>query len=197
MNTYVPDYLWGEMLPSIDNTQLMNDCLSAEKYLLNSVIAEAVPGLYGSKTTASFKRYNLLSFPIESFQNLYHNMVSMIKPRLPNKTHVIQCWLNVFRGNEYIDWHGHWKRERQVLHGFYCVHVTPSFTEYKFEHLPHQVFKIESKESLLVFGKSDGDLHRSSSWQNYNTPRITIAFDIIPVSTLDNTQVRPNHYLPF
>ena len=196
MNTYVPDYLWGEILPSIDNTQLMNDCLSAEKYLLNSVIAEAVPGLYGSKTTASFARYNLLSFPIESFQILYHNMVSVIKPQLLNETHVVQCWLNVFRGNEYIDWHGHWKRERQVLHGFYCVHVTPSFTEYKFEHLPDQVFKIESKEGLLVFGKSDGDLHRSSPWQNYNTPRITIAFDVIPVSTLDYTQIRPNHYLP-
>ena len=197
MNTYVSEYLWGEMLPSIDNTQLMRDCLIAEKYLLNSVIANAEVGIYGSKTTASYSRYNLLSFPIESFQNLYHNMVPVIKPQLPKETHVVQCWLNVFRGNEFINWHNHWIKEMRVIHGFYCVNVTPSFTEYKFDHIPEQIIKIESKEGLLVFGKSDGDLHRSSPWQNYDIPRVTIAFDIVPVSVMGRFQIRPNHYLPF
>lgn len=196
MITYVPDNLWGEMLPSTDNTQLLKDCLEAERFLLNTLSADTVIGRYGSKTTASFSQYNLLSFPIESFQNLYHNIVSVIKPCLPGETHVIQCWLNIFRGNEFIDWHAHWKKKFRVIHGFYCVHVTPSFTEYKFEHLPDNIFKVESREGLLVFGKSNGDLHRSSPWQDHNNPRITIAFDLIPVSTMAN-EIRPNHYLPF
>jgi hypothetical protein len=198
MDTYVPENLWGKMLPSIDNTQLMNDCLEVERLLLDSVLTNTPIGVYGSKTTASFRQYNLLSFPIESFQNLYHTMVSVIKPCMPKETHVLQCWLNIFRGNEFIDWHHHWRKRYRAVHGFYCVNVTPSYTEYKFEHSPGSTYKVESKEGLLVFGKSDGDIHRSSPWQDLNTPRVTIAFDIIPVSTLLAVdRERPNHFLPF
>ena len=199
MITYVPDNLWGEMLPSIDNTQLMKDCLEAERFLLNTLSADTAVGMYGSKTTASYSQYNLLSFPIESFQNLYHNMVSVIKPCLLKETHVLQCWLNIFRGSEFIDWHDHWKKKFRVVHGFYCVNVTPSFTEYKFDHLPDNIFKVESKEGLLVFGKSDGDVHRSSPWHDNDNPRITIAFDILPLTTmrLGHGKVDVNHYVPF
>ncbi len=197
MIEYVPGNIWGELLPSIDNTQLMKDCLWAERCLLDNVIVEEPLRYYGSKTTASFQQYNLLTFPIESFQSLYHNIVSVIKPCIPKETHVIQCWLNVFRGNEFIDWHGHWEKEHRVIHGFYCVNVTPSFTEYKFEHIPDKVFKIDSKEGLMVFGKSNRDKHRSSPWQDYNNPRVTIAFDIIPISTLLKHQVIFNHLIPF
>ena len=199
MITYVPDNLWGKMLPSIDNNQLIRDCLSAEEYLLRKVINEKDIELkvYGSKTTASFKQYNLLSFPIKSFQTLYHEIVSVIKPCLPDEIHVIQCWLNVFRDGEFIDWHHHWKPEYRVVHGFYCVNVTPSFTEYRFKHLPEETLKVTSKEGLLVFGKSDGDEHRSSPWSDVSKPRITIAFDITPVSTFIPEVNLVNHYLPF
>ena len=195
MITYVPGNLWGEMLPSIDNTQLLRDCLWAERYLLDNVIVDGPLGTYGSKTTASFKQYNLLSFPVESFQSLYHNLVSVIKPCLPKETHVIQCWLNVFRGNEFIDWHSHWRKRFRAIHGFYCVNVTPSFTEYKFEF--GDIVKVNSVEGLLVFGKSNNDQHRSSPWSDASVPRVTIAFDIVPVSTMVDGQVKPNHYLPF
>jgi hypothetical protein len=151
----------------------------------------------GSKTTAAFKQYNLLSFPIESLQALYHTIVSTIKPCLPKETHIMQCWLNVFRGTEFIDWHDHWTEEFRAVHGFYCVNVTPSFTEYKFKHLPEEIFKIESKEGLLVFGKSNGDEHRSSPWSSTSVPRITIAFDIIPISSLTGYQTSPYRFLPF
>ena len=197
MITYVPDNLWGEMLPSIDNMQLMKDCLEAERFLLNTLSVNTAVGVYGSKTTASYIQYNLLSFPIESFQNLYHNMVSVIKPCLPKETHVLQCWLNVFRGGEFIDWHSHRDKKYKVIHGFYCVNVTPSFTEYKFKHIPNEIFKIESKEGLLVFGKSNDDIHRSSPWNNPSVPRISIAFDIIPLSTFSKKHIRPNYFLPF
>jgi len=199
MDTYVPNYLWGEMIPIIDNAKLMEDCLHAEDYLINKLPLkqEQEIGRYGNITTASHNQYNLLSFPIESFQVLYHNMVAVIRPCLPKEPHVIQCWLNVFRDNGFIDWHDHWPSKYRVIHGFYCVNVTPSFTEYKFAHAPMGTVKVESKEGLLVFGKSDGDEHRSSPWSKTSEPRITIAFDVIPVSMLENFQVRPNHYLPF
>lgn len=199
MITYVPNNLWGTMIPHLDNAKLTDICLNAEKFLINRILDETKIEMkfYGSKTTASYQQYNLLSFPIESFQNLYHNIVSVIKPCLPKETHVMQCWLNVFKGNEFIDWHGHWPKEHRVVHGFYCVNVTPSFTEYRFKHIPDKTYRVESKEGLLVFGKSNDDSHRSSPWTNVSEPRVTIAFDIIPISTLKSTHMTPNHYLPF
>jgi len=194
MNTYVPDNLWGIMLPSIDNTQLMGDCLRAEEHITEHVPGDDL-GNYGSKTTASFNEYNLLTLPYPSFQNLYHNMVSVIKPCLPDEPHVMQCWLNVFRKGESIKWHKHWLAEKRVIHGFYCVNVTPSFTEYKYKHLPGETFKIESTEGLLVFGKSNNDIHQSSPWSGDVTPRITIAFDIVPLPSIDT--IRANHFIPF
>ena len=197
MNVYVPDNLWGEMLPSIDNRQLMKDCLLVENYLNTNDILKDDPGIYGSETSASYQKYNLLSFPLRSFQILYHSMVSVIKPCLPNEPHVLQCWLNVFRENASIGWHSHWDKKYRTLHGFYCVNVTPSFTEYEFLHRPGENFKVESKEGLLVFGKSNDDRHRSSPWSGGAVPRVTIAFDVVPVSTLGDELIVPNHYLPF
>jgi hypothetical protein len=198
MITYVPDNLWGEMLPFIDNTQLMKDCLDAEEVLMSCDLVKDSEdtGVYGNRTSASYINYNLLSLPIESFQSFYHNLISVIKPCLPKEHHVIQCWFNVFRGGEFVGWHDHWPARYRCVHGFYCVNVTPSFTEYKYKHIPDQVFKIKSKEGLLVFGKSNNDLHQSSPWSDSANPRITIAFDILPVSTMVNN-IRPNHYLPF
>ena len=197
MVTYVPDNLWGEMLPSIDNAQLMENCLEVEDFLLKEIVTGVEVDYHGSKTTNAYRQYSLLSFPIKSFQDLYHNIVTVIKPLLPKETHVLQCWLNVFRDNEYIDWHGHWPPEMRAIHGFYCVNVTPSFTEYKFKHIPGKVFKVDSKEGLMVFGKSNNDLHRSSPWNNNSEPRVTIAFDIIPLSTMNEDQLAFNHFLPF
>jgi len=56
--------------------------------------------------------------------------------------------------------------------------------------------KIESKNNLLVIGKSDNDEHRSSVW-NQETPRITIAFDILPMSSINKLQSNNlNHWIP-
>ena len=96
-----------------------------------------------------------------------------------------------------IKWHGHWPAKYRVIHGFYCVNVTPSFTEYMYRGIPGETFKVDSKEGLLVFGKSNDNVHQSSPWCNAEKPRVTIAFDIIPVSTLYHTNHVINHYIPF
>ena len=56
--------------------------------------------------------------------------------------------------------------------------------------------KVVSKEGLIVIGKSDGDEHSSSAWKESKRPRITIAFDIIPVEAIPN-KLYGNHFIPF
>lgn len=197
MYTYVEDRLWGKMLTSIDNAELYRCCLHAEEHHLKSFIKEEEAGVYGNKTSASYEDYNLLSLPYIPFQDLYHRMVDVIKPCLPDETHVLQCWVNIYRAGERVQWHGHWPPKYRSIHGFYCVHVTPSYTEYQFNDIPGMVYTVESKEGLLVFGKSDNDSHQSSLWHDDENPRVTIAFDIVPIATLENRHLRINHFLPF
>ena len=53
-----------------------------------------------------------------------------------------------------------------------------------------------SEEGLIVFGKSDGDKHRSSPWRETKRHRITIAFDIIPIESIES-KLQGNHFIPF
>jgi hypothetical protein len=98
--------------------------------------------------------------------------------------HFIQCWLNVYNKGDFIDWHHHdWNSNRpnkpRAWHGFFCVDVEPnSKTSYKWKGV-NEVIDIQSKNGLMVMGISDGDVHKSSAW-NEDNPRITIAFDIVP-----------------
>ncbi len=54
--------------------------------------------------------------------------------------------------------------------------------------------RITSKDGLCVFGKSQGDRHKTSEWNNEGE-RITIAFDVIPFFAIRNNNIMHN-YLP-
>ena len=113
------------------------------------------------------------------------------KPLLEKDTqYVLKGWLNVYRTGENIDWHDHWLAPAKVWHGFYCVGVEeqPSATLYKIPNVPEVT--VPSKDGLLVVGKSENDLHKSTIWTGKN-PRITIAFDIVPITSASNM---PNTY---
>jgi hypothetical protein len=112
----------------------------------------------------------------------------------------MQAWLNVYRTGEFIDWHSHWPAEFESWHGFYCVDVEPnSSTTYRlFGKIPEKDdIVVTSQDNLLVISRSDGDYHRSSEWNNPDKPRITVAFDIIPMSKLyERRNYEKNHWIP-
>jgi hypothetical protein len=194
-----PNYLYSKDLKSIDNSKLFIECLEVERYLKQTINTQQDSyEKFGSFTTTVFKKYNLFTFPCIEASILYRQLVSNITPYLDKNEHYwIQCWFNVFREEESINWHSHWDRELKVWHGFYCVNTESSYTEYKIPNL-EKIIKVPSQDSRLVFGKSDGDEHRSSIWENKNKPRVTVAFDIIPSVSLNKiTMYTPNHYLPF
>jgi hypothetical protein len=211
-NEHIKDYLWSEMVDptTINNKRLMNNCLIIEKFLEGRIDRTKLnnnwTGAYGSFTGKNFNQYNIFTFPSADLIKLYTELRRVITPVFAlNESYMIQAWLNVYRENGYIDWHNHWAKASRALHGFYCVNVedTPSYTEYKFPTLNDDITTIHSKDGLLVFGKSEDDFHRSSPGWNSSNPRITIAFDIIPVATLQESYknnffegYRHNHYFP-
>ena len=83
-------------------------------------------------------------------------------------------------------------------HGYYCVDVEPSKTSYKLEK-NGKIVHVQNEDNLLVLSKSLDDQHRTWAWE-YDHPRITIAFDILPASNILNfegeNKMGKNHWIP-
>lgn len=129
----------------------------------------------------------------------------------------IHGWINYYQPGEYIDWHVHYPPYFQSWHGVYCLSVEPdSNTQYRIPKSPGQILSVDShldeyrevtvegSNNLLFMSPSDGNLHRSSHW-NQQHPRITIAFDIIPEifkqdvgqeSWINIERLRTRHFIP-
>lgn len=193
MNELVKNYLFSIECDGIDNNLLFDDLLEFEKKLKSEFTVSDIKN-YGSFTTSLYNRYNLLSLHTKEINKLGNCLRKYIKPILPSDYYFIQVWFNVFRRGEFIDWHSHWHSKFNVFHGYYCVNAINSTTTYLVP--PDVKCVIDNKNGLLVFGKSDGDKHKSSKWFS-DTPRVTIAFDIIPIEILQGQNLYNQHYIIF
>lgn len=178
----------------LDLNLLRASCIDLEKFIIthfDKKISE-YPGK-SSETTKVFGQYNLCLYPYPMIHDLYWNIHNMFHTCLTDHhggrvedKFVMQCWLNVYKKGEYIEWHSHTDNPK-AWHGFFCVDVEPnSSTFYKWENDASRKdleIEIKSKNNLMVLGLCNGDKHKSSVWKR-NNPRITIAFDIIPQKPL-------------
>jgi hypothetical protein len=203
MQTIVDDYLYGFQLDSIDNQALFNKCLVMEDIIIKTT-SPAEKGWYGNLTSAKNQEYNLFTFPVKELHQLYEAMVKNIPQLLDkNTSYVLKSWMNVYRKGDKVSWHAHWPPECKVWHGFYCVNVgeNESATNYKIPRIK-EIVNVPSVNGLLVVGKSDDDRHTSTEWQG-DKPRVTLAFDIIPMwaaNPNENTNMYDlslYHYIPF
>jgi len=146
-------------------------------------------------STQLFKSYNFLLYPLDQVHDLYTNIkesFDSIKDD-PKEKYYIQCWVNYCQKGDFIDWHRHFDKERKTWHGFYCLDCEPSFTTYKLPDL-NETVNVYSENNLMVISKSDGDEHRTWPWE-YDKPRITIAFDIVPGHHIKYDKWL-NHWIP-
>jgi hypothetical protein len=193
--------LFGEDL-DINLVGVRKECREVETLVLNSAKTNNLPkkNFDGLETTSLFSHYNIFTYSGTALQSLYKKTKQSITPYLSDEgDYMIQAWLNMYYENQSIKWHRHYPAVAKAWHGFFCVSTEeqPSFTQYKV--YPDIECKVNSKDGLLVFGKSDNDFHCSSVWTS-KRPRITIAFDIIPIKYLYNNpyeRAMINHFLPF
>lgn len=138
------------------------------------------PGIpIGPATTQIYNKYNLLLFPFDGFYDFYVQLCKTFNKFVDdNEKYYIQCWVNVYKHGEYLDWHKHFEVEDNAWHGFFCVDAEDSKTSYK---LPNgEQVDVPSKNGKLVISKSAGDLHRTYPWPHEDRERLTVAFDIVP-----------------
>jgi hypothetical protein len=202
------DYVYTTMLDLNLEQQKLN-ALRMQGYIENQFLDKETKGFSESTpiTTKLYDKYNYLMYPLVGMGTLYENIreIFHICAREQNfgldlfDEYHMQCWLNVYNKDDFIDWHGHWPSKWSSWHGFYCVNVEPeSNTTYMIRETKQHI-KIDSKNNLLVLSPSGRDSHKSSKW-NYDEPRITVAFDIVPTMLLQEWKNpfygQPNHWIP-
>jgi hypothetical protein len=172
--------------------QLRESCNLFYNHLLNTIDTTNIGIDTGPITTQAFNQYNLLLYPFAEFHKLYQEICKTFNNVCDiDDNYYIQCWLNYYEHNQYIDWHKHFDPLDNTWHGFVCVDCKDSKTSYR---LPNgEELDIPSIDGNIVISKSNGDIHRTYPWPYTDSPRITIAFDIVP---WHNIHWGINHWAP-
>lgn len=185
---------------NLDVINLRRGVLAMNNYVMNTF--GNLTGRYADgnapKSTQLFDQYNALMYP---YPELY-NVGAVIKEALSSLVDVqknqyyAQAWVNVYEKGQFVDWHTHWRGSKDFFHGFVCVDCGDSKTTYKLneENDPEEI-DVPSKDGMMVISRSDTDMHRTYPWPEENTPRITVAFDLLPAWALYGTNL-VNHWVP-
>ena len=155
-----------------------------------------------SRSTVKWREYNVFQFYNPEIYNLYVNVRETVKEACDyygidyyKQRFMIQGWFNVnYNKKGKLDWHDHGPTGAPFFHGYYCVKAEPSTTYYKINN-KDEVANINKDNRLIV--SEMGHPHAMADWE-WDGPRITIAYDIVPLSILleDDPQIVEQHWFP-
>jgi len=196
------DYTIGEKQIDIDCEQLKNIILEKEKEIKEEFPAssDGNTGLGPDSLTSRFRHFNVLSWGYEVTDQLHEEIKKFHKQyyrslfgafATPPKLN-IRCWANVLRKGERIKQHWHSIHPHTYLGGHLTVTATDTKTIYV-----HPYDDISRKyEAENVPGKLTlfpNYLPHYTTVNQYDSPRITIAFDLTSLNSIftddDNTLI--------
>jgi hypothetical protein len=139
--------------------------------------------LNSNETTWTYDKYNFfqVSSPEINCYHLYKELKKIIRDFVNhNRPLWFQSWLNFHMPNEVLDWHNHlWD-----FHGY--ISIDSKNTKTIFED-----YEIINEEGNIYIGIGNKK-HKVEVLKNYDTPRITIGFDV----TENNDIFNMNSFLP-
>jgi hypothetical protein len=153
----------------------------------------------GSVSTMKWKQYNVFQFHIPEIHNLYRSISDMVKEAciyygldFEEEQFMIQGWFNInYSESGKLGWHEHGGEGAPDFHGYYCVKAEPSVTHYNiFGNLVDNV----NKNNRAILSEM-GHAHSMGDW-NWDGPRITIAYDVIPLRDLIDCIDQEQHWIP-
>lgn len=152
-----------------------------------------------SVSTIKWREYNVFQFYHPSIYKLYKNISETIKEACEyyevdfnKQEYMVQGWFNInYNNSGKLDWHDHGGPFAPYFHGYYCVNAEPSVTYYR-------VFDKETdnhnKNNRMIISEM-GHPHAMGSW-DWEGPRVTIAYDIVPLKSLIANKAEPQHWIP-
>ena len=171
----------------------------------------------GSLSTIKWNEYNVFQFYNNEIYNLFSGLRSVVKEacdyyeiNYDEQKYMVQGWFNInYNTVGKLDWHDHGPTYEEKLtknnsgnyslkqymnfHGYYCVNAEPSVTHYLIDN--ERPFENINKNNRLILSQM-GHPHAMSNWE-WDGPRITIAYDVASLYTLENDDKQPQqHWIP-
>lgn len=153
-----------------------------------------------STSTIKWREYNVFQFYNQEIYNLYTSIRETVKEACKyyeidyeQQNFMIQGWFNInYNKKGKLDWHDHGPSGAPFFHGYYCVSAEPSTTYYRVNNREVENININNRMILSEMGHP----HAMADW-DWDGPRITIAYDIIPLSGLiNNNLATEQHWFP-
>jgi hypothetical protein len=140
-----------------------------------------------SVSTMKWREYNVFQFYTEELYDLYRSVSDMTKEActyydidFEKEKFYIQGWFNInYIKKGKIDWHDHSPLGAPNFHGYYSVKAEPSSTYYKVFDKEIENKNVDGRAILSEMGHP----HAMADW-DWDGPRITIAYDVIPLEIL-------------
>lgn len=129
-------------------------------------------------STWFYKFYNFMC--LTSGSEYYYKLFNIIQKEVKNLHEKqeplwIQTWINYHSQEEVLNWHDH---SNCIMHGYVSIRPHKTITEF-------ESFQVDNTPGRMYIGKPYNK-HKVSVLEPFDTPRITIAFDIIDSKTWKN-----------
>lgn len=155
----------------------------------------------GSISTVKWKEYNVFQFYTEEIYNLFDGVRDLVLEacdyygvNFKKQKYYIQGWFNVNdRKVGKLTWHDHGGPWAPFWHGYYCIKAEPSSTFYKLENKDDLIVENHNKDNKLILSEM-GHPHAMGDW-DWDGPRITLAYDILPLETVKKFAAQ-QHWFP-
>lgn len=153
-----------------------------------------------SVSTMKWRQYNVFQFHSAGIYELYRAVKSMAVEAcdyynldFEKQRYMIQGWFNInYTKKGKLDWHDHGPLGAPNFHGYYCVKAEPSITHYRVFDKDIENHNIDNRAILSEMGHP----HAQADW-DWDGPRITIAYDLIPLSDiLVFAKDQEQHWIP-
>lgn len=153
----------------------------------------------GSTSTVKWREYNVFQFHSEEIYNVFKGVKDATKEAceyydidFDAQNFMVQGWFNItHKGKGKLDWHDHGQPGAPNFHGYYSVKAEPSTTHY---HVYGEVVDHHNIDNKLIVSEM-GHQHAMADW-DWEGPRITIAYDIIPLEYLIRANAAEQHWIP-
>ena len=156
----------------------------------------------GSITTVKWREYNVFQFYSPEIFNVFKAISELVKEacdyyeiNFDDQKYMVQGWFNInFSNVGKLDWHDHGAPGVNSFHGYYCVNAEPSITQYKIFNRDDNMFDNINKNNRAILSEM-GHPHAMGDW-HWDGPRITLAYDILPLDHLIKGNFIEQHWVP-
>ena len=154
-----------------------------------------------SLSTIKWREYNVFQFHIDGIRKLYDGISKMVHEAceyynldFEKQQFMTQGWFNINEArNGKLNWHEHGPGGAPHFHGYYCVSAEPSVTHYiAFDKSVDN----HNKNNRAILSEM-GHPHAMGDW-DWEGPRITVAYDVLPLSALQDEMgmTQEQHWIP-